>query len=310
MQVGYPVSALSFDPQRKVWSLAPDFDPGTMLWRLVQTEDGAELRDALDRPITSGIASSELPLLLRAASGRMLRLERIDIDGQPCLFIASEPLASGADYAELPHPATAGRAAGPEEIARLPALGPGTMIATADGPQAIDWLRPGDEILTRDHGLRPLVWLGHHVMPLRAPAVSRPLRISAAAFGPTHPEHETIASPGLGILLAGPELKFWFTEGEMFGRVAEICTAPRLEGRQSLYTLLFDAPEIVLANGIWVSSVQLDAAYAALLPAELRMTLRPRLAEAHAEAARSWLERWEVEMFCRARNARRRVIAA
>jgi len=310
MQVGYPVSALGFDPQSRVWSLAPDFDPETMLWQLVQSDDGAELRDALGRIITRGDAAADLPQLLRTADGRVLRLERIDIDGLPCLFVSSEPLEPGTEYVELPHPATAGRAAGPEEIARLPALGPGTMIATADGPQPIDWLRPGDMILTRDNGLKPLLWLGHHVMPLRAPTASRPLRIGAAAFGPTHPEHETIASPGLGILLAGPELKFWFTEGEMFGRVAEICTAPHAEGRQSLYTLLFEAPEIVLANGIWVGSVQFDAAYAALLPAELRANLRPHLATAHVQPARSWLERWEVEMFCRARNARRRVIAA
>lgn len=310
MQVGYPVSALSFDPQSRVWSLSPDFDPETMLWRLVQGEDGVELRDALGRIITRGEPAADLPQLLRTTDGRVLRLERIDIDGLPCLFVASEPLEPGAEYVELPHPTTAGRAAGPEEIARLPALGPGTMIATADGPQPIDWLRPGDMILTRDNGLKPLVWLGHHVMPLRAPTASRPLRIGAAAFGPTHPEHETLASPGLGILLAGAELKFWFTEGEMFGRVAEICTAPHAEGRQSLYTLLFEAPEIVLANGIWVGSVQFDAAYAALLPAELRANLRPQLTAAHAQPARSWLERWEVEMFCRARNARRRVIAA
>lgn len=310
MQVGYPVSALSLDAQRGVWSLSPDFDPGTMMWHLVQGEDGAELRDALGRTITRGTAAADLPQLLCSLDGRVLRLERIDIDGLPCLFVASEPLVPGADYAVLPQPTTAGRAAGPEEIARLPALGPGTMIATADGPQPIDWLRPGDMILTRDNGLKPLVWLGHHVMPLRAPTTSRPLRIAAAAFGPTHPEHETIASPGLGILLAGAELKFWFTEGEMFGRLAEICTAPHAEGRQSLYTLLFEAPEIVLANGIWVGSVQFDAAYAALLPAELRANLRPHLTAAHAQPARSWLERWEVEMFCRARNARRRVIAA
>ena len=46
--------------------------------------------------------------------------------------------------------------------AQLPisGFGGGTLIETDGGPIPVDWLRPGDRVLTFDDGLQPLRWVG------------------------------------------------------------------------------------------------------------------------------------------------------
>jgi len=311
MQFGYPATVLNFDRDHGLWSLDHDFDAATMLWQITSGEAGAELRDALGALLAQGVITADIPLLLEKPGGGTLRLDRIEIDGVLCLYLPSEPLEPGIDYVEARAQPHASRAAGPEEIAHLSALGTGTMIATDLGPQPIDWLRPGDRVLTRDNGYQPLLWLGQHTMPRRAPPETRPLHLETACFGEALPERAVLLTPATGILLAGHELELWFGESEMFAwarhAAPEAIASP---GRQQLYSLLFEAPEVILAEGMWVASVQASAAYLAFLPDRVRAALAPRLAQAHREAARGWLADWEVAMFRRERIAHSRRIAA
>lgn len=311
MEFGYPVSAFGYDPARGVWSLEHDFDAATMFWQLEHGPEGSVLRDALGQVAAQGVMTADVPLLLEKPDGTAARLDRIELDGRLVLYIPSELLLPGVEYPEADAVSLPTRAASPEEIATLPALGSGTMIATAEGPTPIDWLRPGDRVLTRDNGYQPLLWLGSHTMPRRAPAQTRPLLLAANCFGEALPERDVLLSPGTGVLLAGHELELWFGESEMFAHSHH--ALPKAEagpGRQQLYTLLFPRPEVILAEGMWVSSVHADAAYLALLPDRLRGTLAPKLTEGHSEPARAWLDDWEVAMFRRERLARAKRLAA
>lgn len=311
MQFGYPASVLNHDRERGLWSLDHDFDASTMFWQLVHVNGGTELRDAMGATLLEGQMTADIPLLLQKPGGGTMRLDRVEIDGTLCLFVPSELLTPGLDYAEATGSGGFGRAASPEEIAALCAIGTGAMIATDEGPQPIDWLRPGDRILTRDNGYQQLLWLGQHTMPRRAPAETRPLNLSANAFGEALPERDLLVTPGSGILLAGHELELWFGESEMFAQARH--AAPEAEagtGRQQLYSLLFAEPEVILAEGMWVASVHADAAYVSLLPDRVRGALAPRLPDGHANAARAWMADWEVAMFRRERIAHARRIAA
>lgn len=311
MQFGYPASVLTLHRTLGLWSLDHDFDPAIMSWKLVHGAAGTELQDAIGSTILTGQMTADIPLLLKKPGGGTIRLDRVEIDGTLCLFIPSEPLIPGTEYQEVTSTGTLGRAASPEEIAEICALGSGTMIATEEGPQPIDWLRPGDRVLTRDNGYQQLLWLGSHTMPRRAPAQTRPLVLEAGCFGAALPERSLIVSPGTGVLLAGQELELWFGESEMFAQARH--AAPEAEastGRQPLYSLLFAAPEVILAEGMWVAAVHSDAAYISLLPDRVRGALAPRLPEAHGMAARAWLVDWEVAMFRRERIAHARRIAA
>jgi hypothetical protein len=310
-QVGYPIDVIEQTPGAGTWVLGCAFDADTMLWQVSHGPKGCVVRDATGQLLAEGMMTADIPLVLDKPGGGTIRLERVEVGGMLRLFMSSERLTPGVSYAEAAPAWSGGRPASPEEMATLPGLGTGTMIATDDGPQPIDWLRPGDRILTRDNGYQPLLWLDRQTIPRRAPPDCRPITLAADGFGEALPERAILASPGLGVLLAGHELDLWFGEREMFALARDLAPqAPAADGRQHLYSLLLPAPEIILAEGMWVSSVHADPAFMAHLPDRVRGVLVPRLATPHARAARGWLDPWEVAMFRRARVARSRRIAA
>ncbi|MER5170925.1 Hint domain-containing protein [Thioclava sp. GXIMD2076] len=309
MDMGYPISAIIRDRDEQVWTLRSDFQPENMLEILFEGEI-AVLRDPDGQALARGYLTADIPVLLESTSGT-LRLDRIEIDGQLCLYIPSDVMTPGIPYREASQSSSGARAASPEEISNMPCLAGGTLIATDEGPQPIDWLRPGDRVLTRDNGYQPLLWLGHHTMPRRAPLATQLMSVSAELLGPNLPERELVMSPRTGVLLAGPELELWFAEAEMLAQADHLAPhSPRLEGRRMVYSLLFTAPELVLAEGMWVATVQADSPYMSLMPPRVRTSLAPQLAQYHDLSARVWLADWEAEMFCKDRRARQDRIAA
>lgn len=197
------------------------------------------------------------------------------------------------------------------DIAGLACLGGGTMVATLDGPLPVDWLRPGDQVLTRDNGYQPLLWLGQARLPRHPPPEARPLQLSAGALGPDLPAHPLVLGPAQPVLLAGPEPELWFAEAEMLAPARDLAGLVRpVHGRPTLYHLLFAAPEVILAEGLWLASVQATPDHLARLPDRLRATLGAQLAAAHATAARPVLRDWETAMILRQRLDPRQTRAA
>lgn len=80
----------------------------------------------------------------------------------------------------------------------------GTMIRTADGEIAVEDLRPGMLVQTRDDGLQPVLWVGlrrlDSVDLMSAPNL-RPIRIGKGALGSDTPARDLIVSPQHRILL-------------------------------------------------------------------------------------------------------------
>ncbi|MFT3690276.1 Hint domain-containing protein [Paenirhodobacter sp.] len=298
--IGYPVSSLHHDRDGGFWRLDPAFK-ATMAWHLVPDGQEAEVRDAKGGLVARGLQTGDVPLLLEGPEGTVIRLDRIEIDGVPRLYLASEALDPQRTYPDL-HPTA--RAATAGELANLPAFGPGTLINTEDGPVPVERLRPGDRIQTRDHGFQPLLWAGHHA-PHPGAESDRPMRIATGTFGADMPSCDTVLSAGTGVLLAGDDLRMWFAEQEMFARLDQLGpTLPRAEAPVTLHTLLLDLPEAIIADGMWVSSVEANETYSALMPEHLREALLPRLASGHTMPARRWMDDWEIETFRRNRAAR------
>lgn len=309
--IGYPVSYLRHDRDRGQWRLDPAFEASTMAWHIVPGPQETELRNAQGVLVTRGLLTADVPVLLEGTGGAMIRLDRIEIDGVLSMYLASEPLDPRRAYPDVRPTQSAVRDASAEELADLPAFGPGTMIATEEGPVPIDWLRPGDKVQTRDHGFQPVLWVGHHVLPHHLAEPLRPMAVAAGTFGAEMPSRDTVLSPGVGILLAGDELRMWFAEREMLARIDRLSAGlPRVGERVTLYTLLLDLPEVIIADGMWVASVEATNAYVDLMPERLRQALLPRLASGHDMPARRWMEEWEIAMFRRDRTAKRRHIAA
>ncbi|TLP67788.1 type I secretion protein [Parasedimentitalea maritima] len=126
---------------------------------------------------------------------------------------------------------------------------PGTLIDTAQGPRAIEALTVGDLIVTRDHGLQPLRWLGSRtvaatgdfapieVSPLLLPDATAPLLVS--------PQHR--------LLWSGPRAQMLFGTDEVLVAARHLLTNPavtrRIGGTVTYMHLMLDQHQVIYANG-------------------------------------------------------------
>ncbi|MEM6306268.1 MAG: Hint domain-containing protein [Pseudomonadota bacterium] len=130
----------------------------------------------------------------------------------------------------------------------------GTLVETAEGPRAVERIKEGDMVLTRDAGLQPVRWVGRRDVGARGSFA--PVEIAAGALGNTEP---LLVSQQHRILLEG-----WRTQlvsGEDAALVAAVHlvndTGIRLRpgGRVSYVHLMFDDHQVIRSNGIWTESL-------------------------------------------------------
>ncbi len=134
----------------------------------------------------------------------------------------------------------------------------GTMIDTPDGPRAVETLRAGDMVTTRDGGARPLAWTGTRTMTVADRHA--PVRIAANALG----EHgELVVSPQHRILLADWRADLLFGAADVLVAAKHLVngdTICQLPGGEVTYVhICFDAHEIVFANGLAAESFHVGA---------------------------------------------------
>ncbi|MBO9448464.1 Hint domain-containing protein [Ruegeria sp. R14_0] len=129
-----------------------------------------------------------------------------------------------------------------------PCFTPGTMIDTPDGPRVVEELRPGDLILTADHGPQVLQWVGRTTV--EAQGKLAPIRFEAGVLGLNAP---LTVSPQHRMLVEDWRAPYLFGHPEVL--IAAHClvngkTVTRVEGGRVDYIhLLFSQHEIVIANG-------------------------------------------------------------
>ena len=139
---------------------------------------------------------------------------------------------------------------------------PGTRIATPEGARAIESLRPGDRILTRDDGPQEVLWTGHRRMTgarLFAMPHLRPVRLKAAALGTGRPEDDLLVSPQHRMLVRGPAAKALFNEPEVLVTAKDLVNGGTIvvDGtlREVTYVhILLARHQIVWANGLETES--------------------------------------------------------
>lgn len=133
----------------------------------------------------------------------------------------------------------------------------GTLLATPQGPRAIEDLQVGDLVRTRDHGPQPLRWMGRTTVPARTLAARenlRPIRIRAGALGADTPSTDLVVSPQHRMLVRSGIAQ------KMFGTMEVLVAAKQLlqiEGvdiahdlpEVEYFHMLFDQHEVVFANG-------------------------------------------------------------
>lgn len=145
----------------------------------------------------------------------------------------------------------------------VPCFTPGTMIATRLGLMPVESLRPGDEVLTRDHGYRPVEWIGSQTIGAPRLAVEpalQPVRIRAGALGPGMPDRDLMVSRQHRMLFQDVRAELLFGEAEVLVRALHLVGLPGVdlaeEPEVTYIHLLFDRHEVVLADGCWSESFQ------------------------------------------------------
>lgn len=152
----------------------------------------------------------------------------------------------------------------------------GTLIETDRGPMPVEGLSVGDLVQTQDHGLQPIRWIGRRnldTLDLARVPTLRPVRVSRGALGGGVPASDLILSPQHRVQIEGWRAQLLLGEDRVLvpighlenGRtIRTIRDAPGV----TYFHLLFDAHEIITANGALAESLFLgEMAIGALAPA-------------------------------------------
>ncbi len=150
-----------------------------------------------------------------------------------------------------------------ENIETVPCFTPGTSIATPRGEIAIEDLRVGDRLITRDNGLQEIRWIGRKSLDWKTLAVNqhlRPVLIRQGSLGHDLPERDMLVSPNHRMLVANERTALYFDEHEVLVSAKHLVNHRDVKTVESLGVtylhLMCDRHEVVLANGAWTESFQ------------------------------------------------------
>lgn len=186
----------------------------------------------------------------------------------------------------------------------------GSMATTDRGPVAVEKLRPGDFILTRDNGFEEITWVGRQCIAaadLNRRNALRPIRIAAGALGEGCPARDMLVSPQHRMLFSGSRAELLFGESEVLIPAVLLLGRPGItrmtEGSVTYVHFMCAEHQIVMVDGCWSESYQPGDASLAAMPDAQRdevFALFPQLAQGnsahHYHAARSSLKRAEVNV--------------
>jgi hypothetical protein len=145
----------------------------------------------------------------------------------------------------------------------IPCFTPGTMIATPKGEVAVELLKAGDRIITRDNGIQEIRWTGQKALnwhDLNANPHLKPIFVRQGSLGNGLPERDMMVSPNHRLLVANDRTALYFDEHEVLVAAKHLVSQDGVQAVESLGTtyihFMFDRHEVVLSNGAWTESFQ------------------------------------------------------
>ncbi len=128
----------------------------------------------------------------------------------------------------------------------------GTMIETPRGPRAVETLRSGDLVMTRDHGPQPLVWTSSSLVSRedldRAPN-KRPIQIAAGALGNGLPRKTVEVSPLHRVMVRHDGREYLISARHLMKAGVPGVTTRRDDSEFTLIHIACADHQIVLAEG-------------------------------------------------------------
>ena len=145
----------------------------------------------------------------------------------------------------------------------IPCFTTGTRIATPRGEVAIEHLREGDRVITRDNGMQQIRWIGRKSVDAHAMAALphlRPVLVQAGALGNGLPETDLLLSPNHRMLLMEDRVGMLFDEREVLSAAKHLTDRDGIDivaaSDVTYWHILFDTHEVILSNGAWTESFQ------------------------------------------------------
>lgn len=145
----------------------------------------------------------------------------------------------------------------------LAGLTPGTILMTRDGETPVEWLESGDEVLTRDRGFVPILWINRTKLnrkELRAFPEYAPVSLPEGCVEPGVPAHDLSVSPRQLVLVrsALADKDYGSSEVLVPARAIGGQADPsdlRWDARVSYAQVLLSTHQTFSAEGLWIGSI-------------------------------------------------------
>ena len=230
---------------------------------LLHRQGGRVLRHVLPGPLPQklGVARLSFGWDMRGRGWWMemdLAGQRLMAQGEAAMPIRLADLralcAGGAGV--LRHPAVLwfGAMQGAARPAPLGWVGVATPVSTRHGPVAAGALRPGDRVMTRDHGAVALVAVTRVQAPSRGSMA--PIRLRAPYFGQ---EGDMLVSPDQPICISGEETEYLFGAEEVLVLARHLADGQMavVDSRRAVavgVVLDLGMAELIEADGCWLAT--------------------------------------------------------
>ncbi len=233
-------------------------DPGAGAGRVAP---GSEVGAAGDPVAVEG------RLALMASDGDRVEVLVLSLPGVGRLALPLAPLRPGALYTLI------GVEAGPIPFRLADALAgafaEGTRILLADGSQMpVEALEPGAMVLTRDGGGQPLRWRG--TVRLRAEGAFAPVVVGAGVMGNPRP---LVVSPHHRLFLYARAARALTGAADLLVQARHLVDGAGIRRREGgvvvYHGLVFDAHQVIYAEGVPCESLQVCPETLTRLPADL-----------------------------------------
>ena len=187
-------------------------------------------------------------------------------------------------------------------VSSIPCFVAGTMIRTVDGDKRVELIEPGDLVITRDEGPRPVRWVGSR--RVKAQGDFAPIRIRAGTFGA---HGDLLLSPQHRVLVRDSLAELLFGEDEVLVAARDLLNdrsvIRRCGGMVTYVHLMFDRHQVIYSEGLPTESFlpgpQTTHLFEQPVVDEICTIfpeLNPSTGEGYSGAARRTLRRFEAQL--------------
>lgn len=150
-----------------------------------------------------------------------------------------------------------------EHASVLSGLTSQTIVITRDGETPIEWLNSGDEVLTRDRGFEPVIWVNRVKLnraELRDFPEFIPVKVKAGSVAKNVPATDMTVSPNQLFLIRSARAELNFGTSEVLVPAASLGQRMnpedmRWNARVSYAQVLLASHQVLLAENLWSGSL-------------------------------------------------------